>query len=365
MQIIYDGAIFLGQHYGGINTYFYELWSRLSMEMHATAFVPSNREIRFQSPQVTLKKVRYCSEYSNQLYKWLVQSTNQLRLYYQNADFIHLTYYNLITGVPMNNLRLPVVLTVWDMIHELFPDKYDPDGKKNAIKKKAIMSAEVIICISNNTKKDLISFYNVPDSKIYITPLAPGIVGSTLTEDEENQHESPYFLYVGGRKYHKNFSGLLNAFARIVSKMPDVFLYVVGSPFNKQELILISNLRLTERIVHKGPVSDDELAALYSHSLALVYPSLYEGFGIPPLEAMSCGTVAVASNRSSIPEVVGNAAILFDPDLKGDLEDKLLEVYRSPILRQHYITAGREWAGRYTWEKTANQTFEVYNRLKC
>ena len=135
--------------------------------------------------------------------------------------------------------------------------------------------------------------------------------------------ERPYFLYVGLRYRYKNFGGLLASFARARSSLGGAALCVVGAPFSDGENKLIAELGLADAVEHYGHVSDAHLAKLYRCCVAFVYPSLYEGFGIPPLEAMSCGAPVVASNRSSLPEVVGDAGLLFDPARPDELTNIL------------------------------------------
>ena len=162
----------------------------------------------------------------------------------------------------------------------------------------------------------------------------------------------------------KNFDTLLIAFSKAASINPDIHLCVVGSPFNSEEENLIAELKLADRIQHYRYASDTHLAKLYRCSIAFVYPSLYEGFGIPPLEAMnSAGTPVVASSSSSIPEVIGDAGILFQPTAIADLADILLDLANHPAKRDRLIAAGYERVKHFSWQKTAEQTLQVYKSL--
>jgi glycosyltransferase involved in cell wall biosynthesis len=153
------------------------------------------------------------------------------------------------------------------------------------------------------------------------------------------------------------------AFARAFAGNPDLALCVVGPPFKADEESLIAELKLTERIEHYGHAADAQLAKLYPRSHALVYPTLYDGFGIPPLEAMSCGTVAVVSNASSLPEVVGDAGLLFNPRALDELTDILLSLTDDEGLRHALIEKGRSRAAQFSWARTVAQTVEVYRAL--
>ncbi|MCA1817685.1 MAG: GDP-mannose 4,6-dehydratase, partial [Acidobacteria bacterium] len=152
-------------------------------------------------------------------------------------------------------------------------------------------------------------------------------------------------MYVGSRSSYKNFDALLRAFAKIAPARDDLSLCVVGSPFREDERKLIAALRLGGRVGHLGYANDSHLAKLYRCSLALVYPSLYEGFGIPPLEAMACGTLAVVANTSSLPEVVGDAGVLFDPRREDELADALLAIVDGRILAELLLAKGYEVHG--------------------
>ena len=170
-------------------------------------------------------------------------------------------------------------------------------------------------------------------------------------------------FYVGSRAPYKNFHGLCKALGRIIETTPDIALCVVGQPFNSKENEFIGEFGLTKMIKNYGVVADNHLAKLYRCSVAFVYPSLYEGFGIPLLEAMACGTAVIASNCSSIPEVVGDAALLFEPSDTDSLNEALFFMLNYPAKRAHFISKGNERAKSFSWEKTAAKTVHVYRSL--
>jgi glycosyltransferase involved in cell wall biosynthesis len=269
-----------------------------------------------------------------------------------------------LTGQRIGSHRAPTVLTVWDMIHELFSEAMDPAGAHAELKRSAILAADRIICISENTKRDLLERYPVSEGKVVVTYLASEIDAS-LSYGPESVPEHPYYLYVGSRSRYKNFDGLLRAFASAVSSRANLTLCVVGSQFTQTEEKLIAELDLAENVEHYGYATDTQLAKLYRCSRALVYPSLYEGFGIPPLEAMSCGTVAVVSNASSLPEVVGDAGVLFDPASRDELADILITLADDESRRQELIAKGRLRAAQFSWEETTAQTVEIYRALSA
>lgn len=363
MRILYDGEIFSASPYGGINTYFRNLLARLPGDATAQLFLPEHsRGAPTASPRTTVERLQATRMWPGTLAASLERHAYRRRLNGTRADILHPTYYSLLTGLPIDRIRTPIVLTVWDMIHELYPKQYDPTGSKAAVKKKAILAASAILCISENTKRDLLSIYGIPESRIRVTLLAPSFE-RPVGGDAGTAPRGPYFLYVGGRKFHKNFAGLLRAFSRVASAVGDVTLCVVGRPFNDDERRLLEDGHVAERVKNLGQVDDATLAVLYRQSVALVYPSLYEGFGIPPLDAMLCGTAVIAARTSSLPEVTGNAALFFDPNGGHDLEDRMLEILQDPAMRGRLLSVGGEWVKRYSWDKTADETFAVYRSV--
>ena len=205
-------------------------------------------------------------------------------------------------------------------------------------------------------------YYSVPESKITVTYLAAEL-SEELSHGSEPVPSRPYLLYVGSRASYKNFDGLLQALSRVVTDRSDIALCVVGSALTVEENQKIADFGLTSRIEHYGYASDTLLAKLYRCSLAFVYPSLYEGFGIPPLEAMQCGTPVIACDISSIPEVVGDAGLLFAPGKTNELADILRALVNGATNRAELIAKGRQRARQFTWQKTVDQTVEVYRAL--
>ena len=278
-------------------------------------------------------------------------------------DVAHPTYYNLLTQHELKEYRCPVVVTVYDMIHDLFPDDTMNAAAEIETKRRAVLNAQAVICISENTKQDLLNSYSIPERKVSVVHLASGI-DSTLAHGNDPVPTRPYYLYVGKRTGYKNFDRLLRAFANAFGGSIDMALCVVGDPFTLSERELIAQLNLTNRVEYYGQVNDAQLAKLYRCSVAFVYPSLYEGFGIPLLEAMSCGTAVVASNCSSIPEVVGDAAVFFDPASIDDMTTALLSLSDNESYRQCLIARGQKRARMFNWDKTVEQTLKVYQSVQ-
>lgn len=362
MRILYDGMIYMLQAVGGINRYFDNLISRLPEKdipclttyQSCNTILPVHRNLHvINYPRY--KPGIFCSALRPVFFRAVTQ--------WQQPEIAHPTYYALLSGQSLSKAyRCPVVITVYDMILEKFADQLDPTGRNREIKRKAVSSADAVLCISENSKKDLLEWYNIPEERIRVTPLASEL-RLTSSNGSEAYPERRYFLYVGGRDGYKNFDGLLKSFARISAKHADICLCVVGQTFSEAEQLRIAELQLTDRIEHFGHASDGQLARLYHQSIALVYPSLYEGFGIPPLEAMCCGTPVIACNASSIPEVVGDAGLLFDPKASDELTELLLLLIENESERERRIMQGYEQSRYFSWDKTAMQTVAVYQAL--
>ncbi len=363
MKILFDGQIYANQVTGGINRYFANIISRLPKNYHPT--ITKIHRVVSQYPEHP-----NLSSLSGKRFhlrpKRLSLALEKLQFQYltaqQKFDLIHPTYYSLLTRQEANDYSCPVVLTVYDMIHEHFPKLFARNDTTTEAKRKAILSAQAIICISENTKKDLLELYAVPEERITVTYLGSEL-DISLSYGEEVVPSQPYFLYVGSRYKYKNFDGMLAAFAKVVSRKSEIRLCVVGAPFNSEEKQWIADLRLDNYIEHYRYASDHHLAKLYRCSIAFVYPSRYEGFGIPPLEAMACGTVAIAANASSIPEVVGDAGLLFEPNATGELTEIMLSILDHPAERDRLIAKGFERAKKFSWDKTAAQTMAVYQSV--
>lgn len=363
INILYDGQIYASQVAGGISRYFKNLIEKLPNSINPVLTTCQILGINYPSHS-NLKTFHYqrFGFRPGRVSYWLEPYYFKAVNYLNTFDVIHPTYYSLLSQQDISRCRYPIVLSVWDMIHEIFPEQMDANGRHREMKRKAILAAQKIICISENTKKDLLERYSIPRENVTVTHLASEL-DISLSYGSEPVPECPYFLYVGSRANYKNFNRLLIAFSKIISSHEHLALCVVGSPLTKDEEKLIHEFGLESHINYYGYVNDRHLAKLYRCSIAFIYPSLYEGFGIPPLEAMACGTVAVVADSSSLPEVVGDAGLLFDPQSTDELIDQLRFVLDHSIERDRLINAGKTREKEFSWDKTTAQTLEVYRSV--
>ena len=277
-------------------------------------------------------------------------------------NIIHETYYSFLTPLTYDCVR---VATVYDMIHEIFPEMFKKDNPSTEWKKAALNRVDHIISISNSTKKDLIDIFGINEKKISVVHLCVDPSFAKLSQLEPIPlNTKPYILYVGVREGYKNFNQLLKSFSTSKNLMKDFNVIAFGGPkFSSAENKLMNDLGFLEgQIIHI--LGDDNLlGAYYSQARAFVYPSLYEGFGIPPLESMAYGCPVISSNTSSMPEVISDAAEFFDPTSCDDILRALEAVVYSESKIQILKNRGEKRLAHFSPQKFAQDTLSVYKSI--
>jgi glycosyltransferase involved in cell wall biosynthesis len=288
------------------------------------------------------------------------------------ADVFHATDHLL---PPLR--RVPTVFTVHDLAFLTHPATHLPSNRAflRLMMPRFVRAATVVIADSEATRRDLLRYYRVAPHKVRAVPL--GVEPAFRPADaqaaralvaERYALAVPYLLFVGTLEPRKNLRGLLDAFRQLISRhtgegdVPALAIAGARGWWYRDLYRAARELGLGERVRFLGRVSDADLPALYSAAAAFVYPSLYEGFGLPPLEALACGTPVVCSDRSSLPEVVGDAGLLVDPTRPGALAAALERILHDAALRQELRGRGLERAARYTWARTAAATAQVYEQ---
>ncbi len=260
-----------------------------------------------------------------------------------------------------------MLVTIYDLFHIAMPDLVGGLHKRwyaktmfNRVRRKA----SAIITISHFSKKELIRFTGRETQEIY--PIHLGVENSWFNiEESKNPHKNPYLLYVGNVKPHKNLKLLLKAFLSICNKIPHD-LVIVGKKegfITGDKIVTEESARLKGRVHFTGYVNNDILQQYFAHADALVLPSFYEGFGLPPIEAMAAGCPVAVSNTASLPEVCGEAAIYFDPYSFEDIANKILQIVTDTSLKNALIKKGKEHSRQFKWEKCVNETCRVINKL--
>lgn len=301
-----------------------------------------------------------------------------LNFFWNNFNWLKLDYFlpdcdvifcpNFLVP-PTRNRDL--IFTVHDLSFLHFPNwflKEDQIKFKTALEKN-LPRAKKIIAVSKNTKKDLVEILKVNPEKIAVTPLAADeIFHKKLNSQKqievlaEYKILEPYILYLGTLEPRKNVSRLVEAFANLSKKFPKLNLVLAGRKGWLYEEIFqkVRDFNLSDKVIFTDTVAKDERPYLYAGAEVFVYPSLFEGFGLPPLEAMACGAPVVTSNLSSIPEVVGKAALFIDPYNVEEISLVIEKILKNPRLRADLIKKGKIQAKKFSWEKTAEKTLEVF-----
>lgn len=270
----------------------------------------------------------------------------------------------------------PVVVTIHDCIHLRFP-QYLPNRAAlyyaRAMMTMAARRARRVLTVSQASKDDILHYLKVPADKVEVIHNAIDVrlAGEPTQEDVARVRErflltAPFVLYTGNIKPHKNVDRLIEAFSILRQRSAeDVKLLIIGDEISKYPNLrrLVHRFQLHQHVRFLGFVPDATLAVLYRLASVFVFPSLYEGFGLPPLEAMAAGAPVITSNVSSLPEVVGDAAILIDPMDAGAIADAMAQVLRDPRLRDDLIRRGRERVKAFSWKRSVARVRQVYGEL--
>ena len=365
MKIAFDYQIFSQQSFGGISRYFNSLalkFSKLDHDIKIFAGIHRNKYL--SSLPKPIVKGYELTKYPPRSAKLFLLANHYLTNYQikqWRPDLIHETYYS--TSNSASN-KLPRIVTAYDMVHELFPKQFK---KKEYITQKKISTfnrADHIISISHNTKKDLVKFFDIPPEKITVVHLACDIFNQTNSNSINSSFIKPFLLYVGARSGYKNFNRFLEAISKSQKLINDFDIVAFGGGIlSIKENTLIHSLGFKKDQVRQVGGDDSVLAALYQEATAFVYPSLYEGFGIPPLEAMAYECPVISSNTSSLPEVVGQAGEYFNPEEIESIKLSIENVVYSPSRTLALKAKGLERINHFSWEKCAQDSLKVYRTL--
>lgn len=286
-----------------------------------------------------------------------------------------------IYHVPQNcigiseNINCKKVITIHDLIPYILPETVGKGYLSKFLKEmpKIISTADAIITVSECSKKDILKFFPIDGEKIFVTPLAADEKYRPLDKELcRNKIKSKYninnhfILYVGGFSARKNVLTLIESFAKVHKNLDQNYdLVLIGA--NKDEMKglqkFCSELTINKNIKFTGFIKNSMMPIFYNAADLFVYPSLYEGFGLPPLEAMSCGTPVITSDTSSIPEVMGDSAILVDPNDKESLMYSIEAILNENTLQKELSSKGLKRSKLFSWEKTSENTLDVYSKV--
>jgi alpha-1,3-rhamnosyl/mannosyltransferase len=290
------------------------------------------------------------------------------RLYRDRLDLFHATHYVLPP------LRSHAVVTIHDIIHLLYP-QFLPNRAAlvyaRVMIRRALRRADRIITVSYNSKRDLVDYFGIVPSHVDViyNGVSPEFRPDVPEEERERVARKyglprPYLLFLGGEKPHKNVQNVVRAFGEARRKRPDLpHVLALAGPMPKNPAridALIAALDLSGAIVRPGRIEDDDLPGLFAGADALLYPTLYEGFGLPVVEAMACGTPVLTSSTSALQEIAGGYAYLVDPLDVDAIARGILLLATDPKVRADFVELGRKRALDFSWDKAAERTLEVY-----
>lgn len=349
--VVIGPEIWAAQTNGGISRYFVDLANNLlRLNSEVLVLIPDHANSQVGNLKTTFE----LNDLNKDLTSISTSCGDQKKIY-------HATYYKYKNLRLAKSLGFKTVITVFDMISEIYPERPPRFRFPSNLKKKAIRSADGIICISESTKKDLVRIYGLDEEKIEVVHLASSF--HLESDDELRFPRKNCILYVGKRAGYKNFSLLLKAFGES-SFLRNGYTLIAfgGGDFNVDEKRFISETSLQDVVVNMSG-DDSVLRDLYLTSRILVYPSLYEGFGLPIIEAMSLGCPVITGNVSSMPEIGSSAALYFDPTDIQDLTELLEQTLSSEDVLARSAELGLERSKEFSWQSTASQTYDFYVNL--
>jgi glycosyltransferase involved in cell wall biosynthesis len=354
-------------HDFGIGTYIRNLLRHLARLDHDTEYVLLCRESDLQlAAQLGPNFRSVCEPSPNYSLREQIHVPWVLRR--ERPDVFHAPHYVLPPGVPCRS-----VVTIHDCIHLVFP-QYLPNRVAQAYATAAMWAAtrrsDRILTVSEASKRDILRLFNVGPEKVDVVHNAIDEGFSVTPTDEQMarireryQLNHRFALYVGNIKPHKNLTRLIEAFSAVRrSGLDDLTLLIIGDEISKLPVLrrAVHSHQLHKHVRFLGYMTDDALTVLYRLASVFVFPSLYEGFGLPPLEAMACGTPVVTSNVSSLPEVAGDAAVLVDPYDTESIADGMRRVLTDPALAEDLRRKGLQRARQFSWTRSVEKTLQVY-----
>ena len=378
MKILYDHQAFAMQKYGGVSRCFVELYKNMPLEIDASISLCKSDNVYVKEIMEVRPKDTWIDHFLNNHNfkgKWHVQTVlNQYRerrtdenvrhsvalLKQGDYDIFHPTFFDdyflpYLKGKPF-------VLTIHDMTPELYPQYFGKDNPQIEMKRKLAPIANAIIAVSENTKQDVIRILGIPNDKIHVVYHGCSFPPA---ENEASPFPFPYLLFVGGRGWFKNFVPFVKSVAPVLKKHKDLKVICTSKPFTPEETQLFIEHGILEQFIHKWAGTDLELSTLYHHAECFVFPSDYEGFGIPILEAYKSNCPVLLNRASCFPEIAGDAAIFFhnDPDGK-DLTEKL-ETMLSMNTKERNVLIAKQQSQlkRFSWEESARKLTHIYESL--
>ncbi len=379
-KVLYDYQAFTMQTHGGVSRCFMELYKHLPEGVKAQIAIKESdnvyiRDIEGVKPAHDRYNKFVCPHNfwgKGHLHLWYDKLTHGG--YYPNYnktysiellrkgdfDVFHPTFFSDYF-LPYLNGK-PFVLTIHDMIPELYPQYFANDDIQIVMKRKLAPLANAIVAVSDNTKKDIVEILHVPEEKVHVV-----YHGCSFPHNSDKiiPMSVPYILYVGDRYGYKNFDLFVQYVTPFLKSDHETYVVCTGKPFKKEEKELFAKYNVEAKFVHYWVSTDEEFFSLYHQALCFVYTSEYEGFGIPILEAYQADCPVLLNRASCFPEIAGDAAIYFEMDSNSsDIVDKLECIYSMSTEERHVLLKKqRERLALYSWDKSAMKLVEVYKSI--
>jgi glycosyltransferase involved in cell wall biosynthesis len=367
LNLLYDPQIFALQSFGVISRIFSELYRQFQLpQFSINARMPFSvgNNVYAQNVGIRHKALlpQKCFIDKNRIQFAIAKAFTIPKLLSSRFDLFHPTYYNPYFIKYLGNK--PFVFTVFDMIHEFYAEKYFQHDRSISQQKRYLAErARRIIVISQTAKDDLVRLFGVDPDNVDVVYLGNSLQVTGQNGRPQSMGRQRYLLFVGNRERYKNFSIFVRAVVPVLKKHDDINVVCAGGgAFNAEERGMMEKLNVADRFIARF-VSDDELACYYHHAEAFIFPSLYEGFGIPLVEAFASGCPVIASDIPVFREVAGSAALYFDPLSEDGLREQVEKTVNSQSLKDTLIAQGLEQLKKYTWNRTAQRTKEVYLKV--
>lgn len=358
MKVYIDDQIFFMQRRGGISRYFVEMMlafsANPSLNVSVTGLPVERSNLHLNEAGLGLRIPRHLGKYRSRVVKFTQEQSWKLPA----PDVVHHTQYYDLKYLERHKSAPLRVVTVYDMIPEVHPELF-PSGNPHRFKEEFVAAANLVICISDVTKYDLMRIYGTPEDKIVVIPLGVDMSAFKPGRKRHAGLPSRYVLFVGQRGAYKDFATLARAFA--LADLPEELKLVAvgGGKFSASEHSDLYELGISQRMVHLN-LSDAELVGAYSNADCFVFPSTIEGFGLPTLEAMASGCPTILADVDTHREVGGRAAAYFASGDSNALAGLLSDVTSDPQLRLRMRREGLSRAAGYTWYETARKTAAAY-----
>lgn len=378
MRILYDHQAFAMQKYGGISRCFVELYKNMPQDVEASiSLYKSDNAYVKEIMDVQPKDTRLDTFLNSHQFKgkWHVQMMlNRFREHHTDKntkfsiemlkrgeyDVFHPTFFDDYF-LPYLNGK-PFVLTIHDMTPELYPQYFGRKDPQIVRKRKLASLAAAIIAVSENTKQDIIRILGVPEEKVHVVYHGCSF---PAPNEQMSPFSFPYILFVGGRGWFKNFLPFVKSVAPVLKRHEDMKVVCIGKPFTPEETKLFEELGLSGRFIRKHAETDAELNTLYHHAHCFVYPSEYEGFGIPILEAYKASCPVLLNKASCFPEIAGDAAIYFQMNSTCNnlTEQAEKAISMNSVEREYLLSKQRQRLSIFSWKQSAQKLSQIYRSI--